>query len=93
MRIIGEIPHPNLKISIFKMGERLSVKFENALFEQTYKFGSDERFNGVEAIQTLVDEAFIAQVQEQMQAMNQNRLAAVNRNFPAPDTDEFDEII
>jgi hypothetical protein len=93
MRIIGEIPHPHLKISIFKMGERLSVKFENALFEQTYKFGADDRFNTVEAIQTLIDETFIGRVQEQMQAMNETRLAGINRNFPVPDTDEFDEII
>jgi hypothetical protein len=93
MRIIGEIPHPQLKISIFKMGDRLSVKFENTLFEQTYKFGTDDRLNSVETIQKFIDPAFIDRVLLNFQDMNKTRLDAFTRQFPAAEVEEFETII
>lgn len=93
MRIIGEIPHPQLKISIFKMGDRLSVKFENALFEQTYKFGTDDRLNNAETIQKFIDPAFIDRVLLQFQDMNKTRLEAFARQFPADEAETFETII
>ncbi|MBK8428780.1 MAG: hypothetical protein IPL27_23790 [Lewinellaceae bacterium] len=62
MRIIGEIQHPTLKITIFKMGERTSVKFENERYEQTYKLGTDERWTRLETIQQWVDTDFLEKV-------------------------------
>lgn len=93
MRIIGNIEHPNLKITVFKMDNRLSVKFENALYEQTYKLGADERFDSLEAVQGLVDTPFLQQVQMQFQQMHQNRMAALERLFPPAHTEAFEEII
>ena len=34
MRILGYLEHPTLKITVFKMDNRISVKFENSLYEQ-----------------------------------------------------------
>lgn len=93
MRIIGEIPHPRLKITLFKMGGRVSVKLENALGEQTYKLGDDERFQTPEAVARLLDEAFLEGAEEIMQAMRQNRLRALERLFPPLEENAFDEII
>ena len=55
MRIIGNIEHPSLKISVFKNDGRTSVKFETSLYEQTFKLGDDERFSTLEGVQKLVD--------------------------------------
>lgn len=38
MRILGSIPHPQFKISVFSWSEKYIVKIEAGHFEQTYKF-------------------------------------------------------
>lgn len=93
MRIIGTIDHPSLKISIFKNDNRLSVKFENAHYEQTFKFGADERFSTVETIQKLVDSAFVSAVLTNFQQMHQTRINAMARLFPVHGEELFEEII
>lgn len=93
MRIIGEIQHPSLKITIFKMGDRTSVKFENERYEQTYKLGSDDRLSGVDAIQQWVDPGFLEQVQQVFQQMHQTQMAATARLFTKGPENHFDEII
>ncbi len=93
MRIVGEIPHPSLKITIFKMGERLSVKFENERYEQTYKLGADERLSSPETIEKWADAGFLQQVQEVFQHMHQAHMSALNRFSPAPQGHRFEEII
>lgn len=37
MRIIGEIPHPEIKITLFSWNNRYLIKLERDLLEQTYK--------------------------------------------------------
>lgn len=37
MRVIGEIPHPEMKITIFYMNQKYLLKFEKNGLEQTYK--------------------------------------------------------
>ncbi|MCC7504132.1 MAG: hypothetical protein IT259_02475 [Saprospiraceae bacterium] len=93
MRVIGYLEHPILKISVFKMDNRLSVKFENALYEQTFKFGGDDRIVSLEAVQQLVDEQFKAEVLDNLQALHRIRLAALARRFPQQEDQAFEEII
>ncbi len=93
MRIIGEVEHPILKITIFKMGERISVKFENERYEQTYKLGTDDRLTKVENIQKWVDAAFLEQVQLVFQKMHQTQMLATARLFPSETENIFEEII
>jgi hypothetical protein len=47
MRVVGEIPHPDCKITIFHWNNRYLLKLELGLLEQTFKIeeydlGSDE---------------------------------------------------
>jgi hypothetical protein len=49
MRIIGEFDSENVKVTVFSMNGRISVKFERDLMEQTYKFRDGS------PIRTLVD--------------------------------------
>ncbi len=92
MRIVGEIDHPRLKISIFKNDGKFSVKFEGGLLEQLYKFRDDERLDSVEAVKKLVDADFIAKIEDILRGMKNAELAAFERAFPT-DADEFDVIL
>jgi hypothetical protein len=94
MRLLGQIEHPVLKISVFKMDGRISVKFENALYEQTFKFGDDERVQNMEAIQRLVDAGMAEEVMAAMQHQHRCRLNALMRAFGTPEQmPVFEEII
>lgn len=93
MRIIGEIQHPGLKITIFKMGDRTSVKLENERYEQTYKLGTDERLSSAETIQQWADPAFVEQVQQIFQQMHRAQIGATGRLFPVTFENRFEEII
>ncbi len=93
MRIIGYIEHPNLKITVFKMNNRLSVKFESGLYEETYKFRESENISSIEHIQKIVDAEFIADVEAHLTKMHQSKIAALSRYLPPVEEDEFEEII
>jgi hypothetical protein len=93
MRIIGYIDHPGLKITAFKMDNKLSVKFETGLYEQTYKFRESEGLKNFEDIKKLVDEPFVNNVLAQFERMHSTKLEAMDRNLPAEKADEFEEII
>lgn len=93
MRIIGTIPHPNLKITVFRSDNRVSVKFENEGYEETFKFGLDERLGSMEAVQQWADAALLEGVLARMQQMHQQHLAALARAFPAESPLEFEVII
>lgn len=92
MRIVGDIPHPTLKITIFLHDSKYAVKFEAGLYEQTYKFRSGDEISSVEDIQTIVDDTFINQVQAALPLMHQHKLEALGRRREESE-DEFDVII
>ena len=92
MRIIGDIPHPSMKITVFKNDGKLSIKFESGLIEQIYKFRDDERLQTFEDIQKFANEAFIQKTEEILRGMYDIKQAAMNRHL-AIDEEEFETII
>lgn len=92
MRVVGEIEHPRLKITIFKNDGKFSIKFEGGLLEQIYKFRDDERLSSVETVKSLVDADFIAKIEDILRGMKTAQIAAMERAFPI-DEDEFDVIL
>ena len=93
MRIIGTIEHPILKISVFKADNRISVKFENALYEQTFKLGEDERFASLELVKKLVDDVLVEDVLAGFRQMHATRMSAMRRVFPVVEEEVFEAII
>ncbi|PHN06378.1 hypothetical protein [Flavilitoribacter nigricans] len=93
MRIIGYIEHPELKITIFKMDTRISVKFEKGYLEQTFKFRQANGLEGAKEIRQLVDAKFLGQVEDQFSQMEALHEAAITTHFPPEPADEFDDII
>lgn len=92
MRIIGQIDHPNLKITVFKNDNRISVKLESGLYEQTYKFRDGEGIEGAEDVEKLLDSEFLEKVQAILKAMHTARMAALSRQ-KSIGTESFEEII
>jgi len=78
MRLIGEIPHPDCKITIFWWNNRYLVKFEVGLFEQTYKLNQYDLTEERE-LYTLVDTEFITRVLEIFDQMGQSFQGAMQR--------------
>ncbi len=93
MRIVGDIPHPTLKITLFLHDSKYSVKFESGLYEMTYKFRSGDDIDSVEAIKAIVDAEFIQEVMEVLPKMHQQKLGAIGRWVQEKEGEEFDEII
>jgi hypothetical protein len=93
MRITGYIEHPIFKITIFKMDNKFSVKFETGLFEQTYKFRTGDGIEKEQDIRDLVDATFIEEVSQHFQAMNTTRTNSLAKKMQGDALDEFEVII
>jgi hypothetical protein len=61
MRIVGNIPHPKITISIFAMNDKYQVKFEAGPMEQIFKFYGDE-VKGVDDIKKVIDADFLDEI-------------------------------
>ncbi len=92
MRIIGYLDHPTLKITVFKMDNRISVKFETGFFEQTYKFPQDIHLQTLEDVKGLVNAEFTEAVRQEFDRMHKISIRALS-NRPNPANDNFEEII
>ncbi|MCB0705659.1 MAG: hypothetical protein KDC34_10135 [Saprospiraceae bacterium] len=92
MRIIGEIPHLRLKITVFQMNEKLSIKLEDGLLEQIYKFRKGEGIELLEDAKRFCTPTFLQSVESIFRAMNENRFKNLTPSASASDN-EFDQII
>ena len=60
MRVVGEIPHPEIKITIFQWNNRYLIKLEAGAFEQTFKIDQSD-ISSEEDLKMVVNEVFIQQ--------------------------------
>ncbi|MEM9918629.1 MAG: hypothetical protein AAF990_11060 [Bacteroidota bacterium] len=81
-----------MKITVFKMDNKVSVKFETGLYEQTYKFRDGDAVDSMAAIEELVDPSFQQAVLEQFQQLHRLKMQALNRRR-ADEKEVFEEII
>lgn len=93
MRIAGYIEHPTLKITIFQMDNRFTVKFEDGKHEQAYKFRTGTYINSVNDIRRLVDTTFIEEAMNEMGRLHRIHQDALQRLQPEEPEDEFDDIL
>lgn len=93
MRIIGYIDHPEWKITLFKMDDKFSVKFEKPGFEQTFKIRQSEAIPDENALRKLINPDFLAAVNKQFDQMALVIKSALNQRETDREEDEFPEII
>lgn len=79
MRIIGEFDAGQIKVTVFKMNERVSIKLETGLLEQTYKFRDGSGVENVEQARQFCDEAFL----DRVSAIFTTMATARNQRFDA----------
>ncbi len=58
MRVVTEIPHPAVKITVFSWNGKYLIKLERGPLEQTYKISEMDIFDEAD-VTKLIDEAFI----------------------------------
>lgn len=71
MRIIGEIPHPDCRISLFQWNNRYIIKLERGYLEQTYKIDQFD-LSSEKDLQLIVNEVFINEAMSRFDAMDQS---------------------
>ena len=76
MRIIGEIPHPACKITLFSWNSKYLIKLERGLIEQTFKIPEYE-VSGDQDIQRLVAGDFLAQALQRFDEMEDSLMQAM----------------
>lgn len=79
MRIVGNIPHPDIRITVFHMNDKFIVKLEAGPMEQAFKF-DQEKHPGFEAVKKLIDAEFMRKAHDRFNEMFLEMKAAVERN-------------
>ena len=78
MRVVGEIPHPQYKITVFAWNNRYLIKLEQGMLEQTFKVNEYD-VTGEAEVFALVDEAFIKEAAERFVQMGESLQRAMQR--------------
>ena len=63
MRVVGEIPHPEIKITLFHWNNRYLIKLEAGPFEQTFKLQEFD-VSSEDDLKQIVSETFLKQAIE-----------------------------
>ncbi len=87
MRLLANIPHPLLKISIFTNDNRFTLKFESGLYEQTYKFRDGDGYDNVDAIIKLVTDPFCIDVLQLLNLQHKMKLSHTSNIHSANEPD------
>ncbi|MEO1262267.1 MAG: hypothetical protein AAFZ15_25905 [Bacteroidota bacterium] len=93
MRIIGNIDHPNMKITVFKMDNKLSIKFELGLYEQTFKFRESEYMKNMGDAEKFIDATFLGEVLKNFNQMHKSKNEALALLVKLEEEGEFPVII
>ncbi len=77
MRVVGEIPHPACKITIFSWNGKYLIKLERGSIEQTFKV-SEMDVTGDEDIRAMLNEAFMKKAIARFEEMEDTLMKALS---------------
>jgi len=78
MRVVGEIPHPECKITLLSWNNRYLIKVEQGLYEQTFKIDASELATESDVI-AMVDKTFIDECLRRFPEMHHSLFSALSR--------------
>jgi len=78
MRIVGEIPHPDCRITLLSWNNRYLIKVEQGMFEQTFKINQFDIFNEAD-LSRMIDESFIKECLSRFEEMSHSLRSALER--------------
>ncbi len=79
MRVVADIPHPDLKITLLSWNGKYLIKFEKGDFEQTYKV-SEMNVSSDDAVKALIDEDFTEAVLNRFNDMRDAFVSTMRRH-------------
>jgi len=77
MRIVGEIPHPDCKITLYSWNNRYLIKFESGLLEQTFKINQFDVTEEAE-LKQIVNESFVQETLKRFVNMEESLRGRLN---------------
>ena len=77
MRVVGEIPHPDCKITIFHWNNRYLLKLESGFIEQTFKI-EEYDLASEEDLKKIVNERFMTKAMDRFHDMAMSLSEEVN---------------
>ncbi len=78
MRVVGEIPHPECKITIFHWNNRYLIKIEAGPFEQTFKL-NDYDITSEAELNKILSPEFIGQAIARFSDMSRSLAEATDQ--------------
>jgi hypothetical protein len=78
MRVVGEIPHPECKITIFHWNNRYLIKIEAGPFEQTFKV-NDYDITSESDLNKILSQEFISQAIARFSDMSRSLAEATDQ--------------
>ncbi|MCJ8167520.1 hypothetical protein MKJ04_21945 [Pontibacter sp. E15-1] len=79
MRVVADIPNPNMKVTLMAWNGKYIIKLEKGDFEQTYKIGEMDIMGDVGA-KELLDETFLEAALNRFNDMRDAFVSTVRRN-------------
>jgi hypothetical protein len=80
MRIVAEIPHNQIKISIFSWNSKYIIKLELGNFEQSFKI-KEQDVSGLEDIKKIISEEFLNNAFNNFLKMRENFNSSFQKNI------------
>jgi hypothetical protein len=78
MRVVAEIPNPEMKITVFSWNGKYLIKLEKGFLEQTYKVDEMEVL-GEADVRQMLDETFLSRALGRFRDMGQDLREAQQR--------------
>lgn len=78
MRIVGEIPHPDCRITLLSWNNRYLIKVEQGLLEQTFKINQFDIIQESD-LNKVIDEQFVRECVDRFLEMSHSLRAAMAR--------------
>jgi hypothetical protein len=78
MRIVGEIPHPECRISLLSWNNRYLIKVEQGFLEQTFKINQFDIIQESD-LNKVIDEQFVRECVDRFLEMSNSLRAAMAR--------------
>lgn len=92
MRVIGEIPHPIFKITVFAHNDRFTLQIENGVFSQHYRIRRQTGLEDIHDIQRMVNKTFLDGISAVFKNMHQLWQQQVTGIISKDSGSEFEQI-
>ena len=79
MRVVGEIQHPTIKITLFHWNNKYLIKLETPFLEQTFKIPEHD-LTSDEELREIIDGPFLNEVISRFEGMSKSLGESMARN-------------